>query len=652
MKGIIKLILFLSFILSSCFVSAQTDLEKYLADENLRIVKTDTLEQEVQIFISDNLSNYSLTQSKIDEITGDLLNVHDGTEYPITGSDLEIVLLGAKKHELRKLYFQTYPEKELLFEPTPLTESLKQQCVNGGFEDGVVNYAFKSYEIYPSNHLGDGCLTNVGIVYAPTGLNQFQNRATLVSPGNEPLLALLGIYINRVRNGNRAIKLSPNPVTAATDGQNGNVTSMTRNFVVNENQIDFSFLHIGSVVPVNSHTQPTFRYRLIDNTTNAVLRNVCIRMNNGDCRYVQIPDTRPGWAGTTISYTPQWVCQRINTADLIGRDVRLEFLVSDCEYRGHFSTVYLDDICGVTCEPTWGNINLNPLNLNCPTESFNVCGTIALPQNTTLQNLQLNVLNQSGVVVAGPITNYILTGNTFCFNNINPSVFGLNPTGNYSFQVVANITANCNFFTSLTNTVGTVSFNNCCLPTLTLVSSADNMTNNSANAVSLRECSDWIRASNIINVGNSNTGDGVVYHAGNFVELNPGFEVISGGQFSAYVQGCTGNYLYKMNNDIEYDYVIEESKEDNTIHLIENVTGRNGLLLYPNPTKGIVTLSYDNKVIKNVQVASIDGKTKSFVNAENTTEFKIDMINFSDGIYILSAETEDGQIINSKLVKN
>lgn len=651
MRGIIKIILFFCFVLSSCFVSAQTDLETYLADENVRIAKADTIEKDITLFISENLPNYSLTQTKINEITEDMLNVHDGTEDPITGTELEAVLLGAKKNELRKLYFETYPGKESFFEPTPMSEALKQQCVNGGFEDGVANYTFRELEEYPSVHLDDGCATNKGTAYTPTGLNQFQNRATLVSPGNEPLLALLGISINRVRNGNRSIKLSPNPVTASTDGQNGNVTSMARNFVINENQIDFSFLHIGSVVPVNNHRQPTFRYRLIDNANNAVLRNVCIRMNNGDCRYRQIPDTRPGWAGTTISYTPQWVCERINTADLIGRNVRLEFLVSDCEYRGHFSTVYLDDICGVTCEPTWGNINLNPINLNCPTETFNVCGTITLPQNTTLQNLQLNVLNQSGTVVAGPLTNFTITGNTFCFNNINPSVFGSNPSGNFSFQVIANIAANCNLFTNLRDTEGTVSFNNCCLPTLTLTSAADNMTNNSANTISLRERSDWIRASNIVNVGNANTGDGVVYHAGNFVELNPGFEAMSGSQFSAYIQGCTGGFVYKANNDVKDDYVIEESKEDATIHLVKNVNGKSRVSLYPNPTNNFLTVSY-NISFNQIRITSIDGKTVFNQKSDVSNTKQIDVSNLKNGIYTLSIVTAEGATLTEKLIKN
>jgi hypothetical protein len=649
MRGIIKIILFFCFVLSSCYVSAQTDLEKYLAEENVRIAKADTIEKDVTLFISDNLPNYSLTQAKIDEITEDMLNVHDGTEDPITGAELEAVLLGAKKSELRKLYFETYPEKEAFFEPTPLPEALKQQCVNGGFEDGVANYTFRAFEVYPSTHLADGCSTNAGSSYTPTGLNQFQNRATLVSPGNEPLLAALNIFINRVRNGNRAIKLSPNPVTASTDGQNGNVTAMSRNFIINENQIDFSFLHIGSVVPVNSHTQPTFRYKLIDNVSNAELRSVCIRMNNGDCRYRQVPDTRPGWSGTIISYTPQWVCERINTADLIGRNVRLEFLVSDCEFRGHFSTVYLDDICGVTCEPTWGSINLNPVNINCPTEPFNICGTIAAGPGNTLQDIHVNVLNQSGSGV-GSITNYTVTGNTFCCT-VNPSVFGSNPAGNYYFQAVANITSTCGTKSVFDVKVGTVSFNNCCLPTLTLVSGTDNMTNNSANAVSWRERSDWIRASNIVNVGNANTGDGVVYHAGNFVELNPGFEAMSGSQFSAYIQGCTGGFVYKANNDVKFDYVIEEPKEDTTIHLVKNVNGKSRVSLYPNPTNNFLTVSY-NIGFNQVRITSIDGKTVFNQKSDISNSKQIDVSNLKNGIYTLSIVTTEGATLTEKLIKN
>lgn len=650
MKKIIRLF-FLLIVLSSFSVSAQ--IVEYYEDEELRILEAEKIEIDIENFISNNLFNYSLPQSKIDEIWDNLITEHDGCNHEINSSEFENLLIEVKKNELRELYFLDNPDNLSFFYATPLSDILKQQCVNGGFENGIASYNFRTLTVNPSTHIGDGC--NAGVpsgAFVPTGLNLFQNSASLVNSGNEPLLATLGVIVNRVKSGNFSLKINPTPINPSTDGQIGNRTTVTRNFIINENSIDFSFLHIGSVVTNNTHSQPSFRYRLIDNVSNVVLRNVCIRMNNNDCRYVQRPDVRAGWAGTIISYTPQWVCQRINTNDLIGRDVRLEFMISDCDFRGHFSTVYIDDICGVTCPPTWGNINLEPLNLNCPTSSFSVCGSFQLPANSNLTTMVLNVVNQSGTIV-GTINSPVITGSNFCFT-VNPSVFGTNPVGDYTFQVVANMNSTC-FVTPLTDSTGIVSFNNCCQPTLILNFPGDNISNvPTTNPLKLRKRSDWIRASNHITVGSNNIGDGVVYHADNFIELlpgsgaSPGFEALLGSQFSAYIDPCASGFVYRNDND---SYNGDEKEvivfEENSMDLIQNKVN-----IYPNPTSGMLNISLSNNKIKRIVLSSIEGKIYVFEQFDNSENVVLDLSNYSSGIYLMNIETDQGEIINSKVIKN
>lgn len=651
----LKKILLFGLLLSSFCVSAQSEEENYLNAEENRIAQVEAVEIEIENFISQNINNYDLTQERIDEIKRGLVeDEHEDLEYDIDEAKLEQLFLMVKKEELRELFFVQNPNKMDVFVALPKPETLQLSCVNGGFENGnVAGYSFNSIVVGAPTHLTQGCGVNNNGGGFPVGVNQFAARASLVTPGSEPLLQALGFTVNRVNAGGFSLKINPTPVNpggnVSNDGEEGNVTSVsTVPFNIDEATIDFNFLLFGKVVAGNAHIQPFFRYRLIDNATNAVLRNVCIPMGFNDCRFARLNEIRPGFnPADRISYTPQWVCESINTGNLIGREVRLEFTVSDCEYRGHFATAYIDNLCGMHCPPTWGSINLNPVNQNCPTSSFDVCGSFQLPANTTASNLVLNVLNGNGTVI-GTVNNPVINSNNFCFS-VNPNVFGANPSGSFSFQVTATLTMTCapNPPTTyqVTGSTNGVTFNNCCPSTL-LITVAVN--NNSANNVSLREASNWIKATNVINVGNALTGDGVVYHAGNYVELNPGFEAVSGSQFSSYILGCTGGFVYK-NSEPKNENVAVEVLEDNKIDLVRNT--RN-LRVYPNPTNGWVTFSFGEKVIQTVTVSSIDGKTKSFVNRENSTEFKIDMTNFSDGIYILSVETKDGQIINSKLVKN
>lgn len=179
-----------------------------------------------------------------------------------------------------------------------------------------------------------------------------------------------------------------------------------------------------------------------------------------------------------------------------------------------------------------------------------------------------------------------------------------------------------------------------CQSILSLSSPNDNVSNSSSNAITLFERHNWIKATNQIAVGNNNFQDGVVYHAGDYVELNPGFEALYGSQFAAYPKDCDGIFTYKTGenaNDIKNPEALKQKEQ---------------LIVYPNPTNGFVTMSYRDKIIQKVTVNSIDGKSTFFMNNEKSSEYRFDMTNFSDGIYILSVETQDGQIINSKLVKN
>jgi Secretion system C-terminal sorting domain/Ig-like domain CHU_C associated/Bacterial Ig-like domain (group 2) len=469
---------FFIFIFFNVFISkGQTTVQDYINLEQIRIVKADSINLEVNNYIQNNINSYNLSSQRITDITNNLLIEHDASDNPIIGSDLQAVLLQVKQNDLRNLYFSTHSTALLFFTATVKPQSLRIECINGGFENGnVAEYTLRSIVVAPSTHLNDFCSVDNSsenldsFNFTPsTSFDQYQDKATIVSFGSEPFLNGLGININQVHTGGFALKLNPNPNSAATL-QIGNVTSVYRDFTINANTIDFSYLHFGYVVPPG-HNQPFFRYRLysvdaLDNITGT-LRDVCIPMNINNCRYNQVADNRYG--ANTLSYTPNWVCQEINTANLMGQRVRLEFTVSDCQFRGHFSTVYIDDLCGVTCPPTWGAIHLNNTNITCPRNPFTVCGNFQLPGTATIGSMVLNVLNPSGTII-GTISNPTITGQNFCFT-VNPTIFGVNPLGNYSFQVIANLN-NSPCVPTLIDSLGIVSFTANVTPTFSSFTSS------------------------------------------------------------------------------------------------------------------------------------------------------------------------------------
>jgi len=658
MKNIIRLILFSILFFNSFFSFGQSTVNEYLNDEQLRIKKSDSIEAKVIEFISNNFNSYNLPQTYIDDIIKSISeDNHEETNHVVTENELQQLLSEYKKEELRKLYFIQNSQDQSSFYAQIPQQTLQLVCINGGFETGnVSSYTFYSKIVNPSLALDNGCEFRANASpFVPTGINNFNLRASIINQGNEPLLASLTppIFISRVNpngGGNFSLKINPTPVNApgniTQDGEIGNITaSESSPFLITENTIAFNFLLIGKVVPNNVHHQPIFRYMLVEVGTNTILRNVCIDMNANDCRFSTTNDTRPGWTNPSygvINYTPQWVCQEIHTADLINKNVRLVFQVSDCERRGHFATVYIDNLCGIACNSTWGSININPINVNCPTLPFQVCGNFELPDlNTTIGQITLKVINQSNNQVVSILSNPVIIGQNFCFT-INPSIFGLNPNGNFVFEVNAtlNNTLGCRNSQILTSTSEVMSFANCCQPTL-----ASSI--NPLATMVREERSDWIKSTDFVTFGDGITGNGVVYHAANFVELNPGFEAVLGSQFAAYPQGCTipSNYVYRNSGN----NVVSSDKKEDTVNLVKV---SKSLTIYPNPSSSSVEFLMKDAKFNRISVISIEGKKVYENRFENKNTFQLDISNFANGLYIVSVVSDDGKLYTVKLIKN
>ena len=74
-----------------------------------------------------------------------------------------------------------------------------------------------------------------------------------------------------------------------------------------------------------------------------------------------------------------------------------------------------------------------------------------------------------------------------------------------------------------------------------------------------------------------------------------------------------------------------------------------GIKIYPNPSKGIVYLEFENALMmKNLNISSMNGDKVFFKQTLNITE-TIDMTNYADGIYFISIQSGD-ELIRSKLI--
>lgn len=169
-----------------------------------------------------------------------------------------------------------------------------------------------------------------------------------------------------------------------------------------------------------------------------------------------------------------------------------------------------------------------------------------------------------------------------------------------------------------------------CPLTLTLTSAINDV---SAPQQDNRQVHETIFASNVINVN-----AGAIYHAGDFVELNPGFEAVNGSRFSAYIEGCSDTFIYRAAN------VDDDIKNDSKLSA-ENIK------LYPNPTNNYITVDY-TVGFNQVRITSIDGKTVFNQKSDISNSKQIDVSNLKNGIYTLSIVTAEGATLTEKLIKN
>ena len=654
MKRIIKTIIVCALCFNSGIISAQ--INEYLNSENNRISNANRTEIEIQKFIDSNFNNYKLSQ----EINDDLIQ-HLRSEEEFTDAELQNAIKKTKVYELRKLFFIQNPDKKEDYYARPLPVQIQQQCVNGDFENGTAGYSFWS-DPHPQPASGSAFFLSCATPSVQTAtnvvtpvVNDMNGTVTIIddtSPGYQqydPTLAGLGVNIPTLytAGANKCIKLNNEQGMGSSDQ-----TTVSRYFPnINQATIDFNFSLVMDNKPAHGQPiQPFFRARVLDQFGN-VVDEICIIANPDNCLFnvIYVSNKR------RVLYT-DWICARLNVGEILNQPGTLEFTVSDCQPSAHFGTVYIDNICGSVCaNPQLGALNTNPTNFICPdltgSPPIQVCGTYSPPANSTLNSITLNI-TQNGLVVGTMNAPTVLTASTFCFT-VSPSAFGANPNGDFEFEIDANFNVNCpagTFIYTISDHSANIgpdaSFNNCCQATLTLVSPIDDLTNLAPIAIARQERTNWIKAANIVAVGDNALSNGVIYHAENYVELNPGFEAEFGAQFSAYPEGCTSTYTYKAQTQ---NTTVTQTIVDESVNLIKITKD---FAIVPNPSSSTIEIIMKDAKFEKVSIATIDGKIVEERNTDKTEKIQVDVSRYANGIYIINVTAEDGKLYTKKLIKN
>lgn len=650
-------LLLIAFLLMITFqVRAQENKHAHLRYDKVK--KAQATEKRIREFIQRNISGYKLSPEREKKLRMEIAAMrkdHEGhTDGHENKHDLtDATLLAVKEQELRWLYFNENPDEWANFATE--SDSIVPPgfvCDNGGFESGYDdNYYFKYLRDTSPGPYSCNMSTSNLLPYAPNSTPDTPLEvAGLVSPGYDSRLASLAtpVLIDRVRTGERAIKLNNNSTGATTYGYD--VTSMSKRFIVNSNIISFSF---SLIVQDPSHgitDQPHFIVRLYDKN-DVLVDDLCIVADVDDTDRFQSVMA----SGYPLLYTG-WQCANLY-ADRIpyGEEARLEFIITDCGLGGHYGTVYIDDICTANdCKPAFGEVHLDVSNFTpvCPAFPFNVTGTFTAPQNInttppqsgTLTQMQLNI-KQGGVVVTS-LTNAVISGNTFSFPvtaanfTVSPAT---SPDGEYEYEAIGTFALGTNTYTANDDSanVGPDAIFEGCIPSPPCVEYLTITADVASPDVDGQMANIDIVASNTVNSGAT-----ALYHAQREVKLISDFDGLFGSTGHFYIQGCT-----------DEPYTERAAPE-------ENIPGRgmraadlipadkiNGALLsvFPNPANDELNI-IASQALKSVRLLSLDGKIVLESKA-GESKHRISLSKLSKGVYILNAEFTNGEISSHKIIK-
>lgn len=85
----------------------------------------------------------------------------------------------------------------------------------------------------------------------------------------------------------------------------------------------------------------------------------------------------------------------------------------------------------------------------------------------------------------------------------------------------------------------------------------------------------------------------------------------------------------------------------------DHISNDNDVIIYPNPADGYLTISADNKHIKNIEIHTLNGiKLKKFECKNDSKHGSWDISDLPTGVYVVIIEMEGNKKITKRLIKN
>lgn len=131
----------------------------------------------------------------------------------------------------------------------------------------------------------------------------------------------------------------------------------------------------------------------------------------------------------------------------------------------------------------------------------------------------------------------------------------------------------------------------------------------------------------------------VSYRAGNYIDLDTGFQVLPGGNFEAFIEPCGASPKSLVVS--ERDYYEQLRSEHPELSRQTELSHETPAMLAPNPTTHTTTLYALRNTDQEVRITNLYGNTVERIAVRHNTQ-EIDMTNHPAGLYLISVIDDTG----------
>ncbi len=256
-------------------------------------------------------------------------SINGGQTFSDCGNNGAINNLPEGDHEIILMNTLTGCQTRKTVSLKAITAPVNQCCPNGGFENG-------KFDKWTGGSGGIGTAIPNNTITGNTSPPKSSNF-DIIASGNNSVDSNVGdgIILNSPTGGPYIAKLGDNET-------GGNVAKMTFCMKVSECNKDFIF-NFAVVLEDDGHSaseQPRLEWKIKDPSGNT-LKNYDPIIADKDNPYFKVKETG---GGAPLVYRP-WTCEKLDLKDFMGKDICVEFSVSDCTLAQHKGYAYIDGLC-------------------------------------------------------------------------------------------------------------------------------------------------------------------------------------------------------------------------------------------------------------------------------------------------------------------